>query len=335
MNLYDFIKENIILVLALGGAIISFLIVLTEKVAKRNKLKISVILAAFMFLIVSGQQIVSHIEQKNKDLQEVAYKKNKDLQEAAYRKNVKLMEIERKKIVKDIQAKVTVTKTLVEQLNDQLEGKSPAKIGVEVIQNANTDQLLPRPKESVGRWPDYAKWINDWTGKPDVSPCLFLIFKAGHNYNLNLLLLYLFTSPQTTPYLQGLSPSKKFGFPQKDFFDRFQIPVPGVKYVLFFDGKTKALVGYALSDLFTKELLVYLETGKQGVIENILNDPSMDYMVNMKKYFNSFSTNILRQKDAYTVAKEMISNKYNETAVVFENKLYIASLTNIVDLASR
>jgi hypothetical protein len=320
--MYDFITENIILILALSGAIISFLSVLTGKVAKRNKLKISIILAAFMFLIVSGQQIIGHIDKRNKKLQDAVFKKNKELHEQT-----------RTEIVKDIQTKVTVTKTLVEQLNDKLKGKSPAKIGVQVIQDAGTDQLLPKPKKSVRHWPEYAKWLNKWTGKPDISPCLSLTFKSGHNYNLNLLLVYLFTNPQTTPYLQGLSGSKKFSFPQKSFFEEFQIPVPGVKYVLFFDKNN--LVGYAPSDLFTKELLVYLETDNQGTIENILNDPSTDYMANMQKYFNSFSRNVLQQKDAYAVAKQMISKKYNETAVVFEDKLYIASLTNIVDLVSQ
>jgi hypothetical protein len=149
------------------------------------------------------------------------------------------------------------------------------------------------------------------------------------------LLVYLFTNPQTTPYLQGLSPSKKFNFPQRGFFEQFQIPEPGVKYVLFFDGNSNDLVGYAPSDLFTKELLVYLQTGKQGTIEKTLNNPSTDYMADMKKYFNSFSTNILRQKDAYAVAKEMIFSKYSETIVIFKDKLFIASLTNIVDLVSR
>jgi len=322
--MYDFIKENIILILALSGAIISFLSALTGKVAKRNKLKISIILAAFMFLIVSGQQIIGHIDKRNKKLQDTAFKKSQKLHERT-----------RTEIVKDIQAKVTVTKTLVEQLNDQLKGKSPAKIGVQVIQDANTDRLLPKPKASVELWPEYAKWINKWTGKPDISPCLSITFKAGHRYNLNLLLLYLFTNPQTTPYIGSLSGSKKFGFPQKAFFDHFQIPVPGVRYVLFFDGKTNDLVGYAPSDLFTKELLVYLETDNQSTIENILNDPSTDYLGNMQKYFNSFSRNVLRQKDAYIVAKEMISNKYNETAVIYEDKLYIANLTNIVNLVSQ
>jgi len=320
--MYDFVRENMILILALSGAIISFLAVLTQKVAKRNKLKISIILAAFMFLIVSGQQIIGHIDKRNKKLQDTAFKKSQKLHEQT-----------RTEIVKDIQTKVTVTKTLVEQLNDKLKGKSPAKIGVQVIQDASTDQLLPKPKKSVRHWPEYAKWLNKWTGKPDISPCLSLTFKAGHRYNLNLLLVYLFTNSQTTPYLQGLSGSQKFSFPQEGFFKRFQIPVPGVKYVLFFDKNN--LVGYAPSDLFTKELLVYLETDNQSTIENILNDPSTDYMANMQKYFNSFSRNVLRQKDAYTVAKEMISNKYNETAVVFEDKLYIASLTNIVDLVSQ
>jgi len=230
--MYDFIKENIILILALSGAIISFLSALTGKVAKRNKLKISIILAAFMFLIVSGQQIIGHIDKRNKKLQDTAFKKSQKLHERT-----------RTEIVKDIQAKVTVTKTLVEQLNDQLKGKSPAKIGVQVIQDANTDRLLPKPKASVELWPEYAKWINKWTGKPDISPCLSITFKAGHRYNLNLLLLYLFTNPQTTPYIGSLSGSKKFGFPQKAFFDHFQIPVPGVRYVLFFDGKTNDLVG--------------------------------------------------------------------------------------------
>ena len=322
--MYNFITENFILILALSGAIISFLSVLTGKVAKRNKLKISIILAAFMFLIVSGQQIIGHIDKRNKKLQDAVFKKNKELHEQT-----------RTEIVKDIQAKVTVTKTLVEQLNDQLKGKSPAKIGVQVIQDASTDQLLPKPKKSILHWPEYAKWLNNWTGKPDISPCLSLTFKANHRYNLNLLLVYLFTNPQTTPYIDSLSGAEKFEFPQKAFFEQFQIPMPGVRYVLFFDGRTKDLVGYAPSDLFTKELLVYLETDNQRTIEKILNDPSTDYMANMQKYFNSFSRNVLREKDAYTVAKEMISNKFNETAVVFEDKLYIASLTNIVDLASR
>ena len=320
--MYDFIKDNIILILALSGAIVSFLSVLSQKVATRNKLKISIILAAFMFLIVSGQQVIGHIDKQNKKLQDDAFKNSQKLHEQT-----------RTEIVKDIQAKVTVTKTLVEQLNDKLGGKSPAKIGVQVIRDAGTDQLLPEPKGSVYHWPEYVKWLNKWTGKPDISPCLSLTFKAGHNYNLNLLLLYLFTNPQTTPYLQSLSDSQKFSFPQEGFLKRFQIPVPGVKYVLFFDKNN--LVGYAPSDLFTKELLVYVATENQSTIETILNDPSADYMANMQKYFNSFSRNVLLQKDAYSVAKEMITNKYNETAVIYEDKLYIASLTNIVNLVSQ
>lgn len=90
----EFLKNNLILILTLGGAILSFLIVLTEKVAKRNKLRISIMLGAFALLVLSGQQIVSHIEQKNKDLQDEAFKKSQVL-----------MENERKKIVEDIQAK--------------------------------------------------------------------------------------------------------------------------------------------------------------------------------------------------------------------------------------
>ena len=335
MDLYEFIKDNKILVLALGGAILSFLIVLTENVAKRNKLKISVILAAFMCLIVSGQQIISHIEQKNMELQDAAYKKHKKLQDAAYRKNVELMQIERKKIVQDIQAKVTVTKTLVEQMNDELKDKSPEKIGVKVIQNTKTDRLLPKDKDSIRNWPDYADWLNGLTGKPDISPCLSLTFKEEQNYNLNLLLVYLFTNSQTTPYLKSLSESDLESFPQEGFFEGSPIPVTVVKYVLFFYRTSNDLIGYAPSDQFSKELLVYLKTKNKLTIENILNDPSTKFMANMQKYFKSFSRNVLREKDAYMVANEMISNKYNETAVSYKNKLYIASLAKLVDLVSR
>lgn len=320
----EFLKNNLILILTLGGAILSFLIVLTEKVAKRNKLRISIMLGAFALLVLSGQQIVSHIEQKNKDLQDEAFKKSQVL-----------MENERKKIVEDIQAKITVTKTIVEQLNDQLKGKSPEKIGVQVIQENETNRLLPIPKRSLDWWPNYVEWLKTSRGQQKLFPCLSLTLNADNHYNLNMLLLYLFTNPNTTRFIQGLPPPEKFEFPSKEFFKKFRIPEPEVKYVLFFDGTNNQLIGYAPAILFAKELLVYLETGNQSTIENILNNPSMDFLEEFEKHFNSFSNNVLIQKDAYAVAKEMISKKYNETAVIYEDKLYIASLTYIVSLVSQ
>lgn len=319
--MYDFIRANIILILALSGAIISFLSVLTQKVAQRNKLKISIILAAFMFLIVSGQQIIGYIEKKNENLQKAAAKASRDF-----------LQEKRDEIIDKIEKTVTKTKTLTEQINEKLQGKSPEKIGVQVIQEAETDKILPIPKRSIGWWPNYVKWLENLRGKKGISPCLSLTFNAGHNYNLNLLLLYILTNPQTIPYIDNLQPPDHFKFPTEEFLRRFQIPVPEIKYVLFFDDKSNLLLGYAHAGLFSKELLVYLKTGEQRTIENILNKIDVDFNMKMQKYFNSYNKNVLREKDAYMVAKEMIEKQYNETAVIYKDKLYIAKLTNIVDL---
>lgn len=103
--MFSYLQENFVLILAVAGAVISFTILFIEKVARRQKIRLLLILAALGLLILTGQQVIEHLDKKNRIL----------------------LEETRANIVEDIRKNVIKTRTIVEQLSEELTGRSPLK----------------------------------------------------------------------------------------------------------------------------------------------------------------------------------------------------------------
>jgi hypothetical protein len=309
-----FLQENALLVLGLTGAVISFLIFLTEKIARKKNARIVVILAAMGFLILTGQQVIEHLKEKNRNL----------LNEA------------RTNIVKDIRLKVTKTLTLVEQLSGKLKGQSPEKIGVEIVQSEKPNNLLEFGKGPPGEWHDYAGWLEASRGDDMKVTCLTMTISANRHYDIGLLLAYLLTNSETKRYIRQevIEGLRWESFPDREFIDRFKVPNPDVDYVLFYHGDQKNLIAYADARLFASELMLYAQTGGKAIIESVFNRKYPESIKDMKKYFKSFQAHVAEGKDAYAVAEEMLNKRINEMAVRYDGKLFLVNLANIVKIVS-
>ena len=141
--MFSYLQQNLVLILGIAGAVISFLIFSLEKVARKQKLRLSLILATLGFLILTGQQVFTHLDKKNSDRLENA----------------------RIAIVKEIRQKVIKAVTLLEQLSEKLRGKSPEQIGVKLIQfieSAETNKLNQFFKGTPELWRKYDNWLKSF-----------------------------------------------------------------------------------------------------------------------------------------------------------------------------
>lgn len=310
--MFSYFQENLVLILAIAGAVISFLIFLTEKVVRKQKMRLFLILATMGFLILTGQQVIEYLEKNNSALLDKA----------------------RDDIVLEIKKKVTITLTIVEQLSKELKGKSPEKIGVELVQSTETNELLQYSKGPPEAWVEYAEWLEYFRGQEKKYPCLSLTVNANNHYRISLLLAYLFTNSETRLYIEdAISQYRWPSFPDTTFINSYHyFPEPDIKYVLIYDGVSGTLIGYADAKLFAEELLLYKITEKTSLVENILNKKVSDPIVNMKKHFKTFKSNVAIEKDAFTVASKMLEEKIDEMAVIYEKKLYLVNLSKIVKL---
>lgn len=176
--------------------------------------------------------------------------------------------------------------------------------------------------------------MESFRGQEKKVPCLSLTVNANNHYKVSLLLAYLFTNSETRSHIEDVISRSWWSFPDTAFINHYYFPEPDIKYVLIYDGASGDLIGYADGRLFAEELLLYEKTGKTDLVENVLNRKSLAFMANMKKYFKTFKSNVAEGKDAYRVAREMLERKINEMAVVYEGRLYLVSLSNIVKIVS-
>jgi hypothetical protein len=310
-----FIRDNLVFFLAIGSALITFMIFLVEKLVKKQKLKLVLIFTALGLLAFIGKEFIKLQESKNKAL----------------------LEKKKGEIVREILDNTRTTLSLVEQLSDELTGKTPEKIGIELVQSEVTGELHQFFKGTPSLWERYSQWLEEFQHQEKkIEPCLSFELNASRHYNVNLMLAYLFTNKATRDTISHVISGGWWGFPDEPFINRFGFPELAIKHVLFYDGSARRLIGYADAKLFAKELWLYLKTGEQGRIEDILNRRDPAFEENMKKYFKSYksSHHVTKAKDAYAAAKEMLKRKINELAVVYNGKVYLVKLSAIVKLVS-
>jgi hypothetical protein len=266
------------------------------------------------FLILIGQQVVDHLNKKNRALLENA----------------------REMIIGEIRKKVSKTLTLVEQLSGKLEGQSPERIGVELIQSREANEVLEHAKGPPFEWFHYVDWLNRSRSEGKKVTCLTVTISANRHYDVGLLLAYLLANPDTKAYIGDnvIRAERWHSFPDSEFISRFKTIKPDLNYVLFYHGDSGNLIGFADARLFAEELMLYARNGQQEFIARILNRSYAGSIEDMEKYFHSFQAHVAEGKDAYVVAKEMLNKKINEMAVMYNGKHYLVSLANIVRIVS-
>lgn len=310
-NITTFITNNLVFILAIASALITFLIFLVEKLVKKQKLKLLLIFAALGLLAFVGKEIIALQESKSKAL----------------------LEQKKGEIVQEILDNTRVTLSLVETLSEELTGENPGKIGVELVQSETKRELDQFFKGSPELWRRYAQWLETFENRQDKAPCLSFKLNAGKFYNANLILAYLFTNKNTRNKIGEVIMDWR-GFPDDQFINEFGPPRIDVKYVLFYDGESEKPVGYADANHFAYELWRYLAKGKRREVEDILNKPYSGYMADMKRYFESFRDHVAETKDALTAAEKMLAEELDELAVVHKDKVYLVRLSKIVKLVS-
>lgn len=93
----------------------------------------------------------------------------------------------------------------------------------------------------------------------------------------------------------------------------------------FMMGASGSLAGYAYARLFAEELLLYDKAGKADLIEGVLNRRDFTFMVNIKKYFKTFKSDVIEGKDASAVAREMLEKRLMKW-LYSTGKSYISSI---------
>ncbi len=310
-NITPFITNNLVFILAIISAFITFLIFVVEKLVVKQKVKLLLIFTALGLLAIVGKEIIGLQEKKNKTL----------------------LEVKKKEIIDEILKKTTRTLSFVKSLSNKLNGSTLEKIGVELVQPETNQHLLQFSKGNSETWQKYAKWLENFKNLTNKTPCLS--FTVGKEYNANLILAYIFTNNVTRNTIAEVIKNEWWKFPNKQFIKNFDPPRIDIKYVLFYKvNSSPTLIGYADANLFANELLRYMKMEKQNKVEEILNGSSTMFEEEMKKYFKSFKSNVKEVKDAITAAKMMLSESIDELAVVHKGKVYLVRLSKIVKLVN-
>ena len=304
----SFINHNAVFLLAILGAIITFLIFLIDKLIRKQKLKLLIVFTALGFLAVVGRQVIEQLEKRQ----------------------TAILEEQKGVIIGEIRQKVTSTLSIVEQISAKLSGISPETVGIELVPFIIEGQIVEFYKGSPSLWFSYSNWLETAGSMGKRAPCLSITIRPNAHYNVSLILAYLYNNSETKKRISEIISSNWRLFPDSEFLNRYGSPKPDVKYVLFYNGTTKTLLGYADATVFAKELLLYAKTNKANSIEALLNDGVERFSAQVQSCFSAYSSNVVDARDANAIAQEMLTKKINEVAAFYQNKLYIVQLSSII-----
>lgn len=333
----QFICENILFLLTLLGAVVSFLSTFVGLISKKKPVVVLSFLAVLGFVLGISYQVSSYNKTKEEDRREAA---RKQIEAAATRA--------RDNIIKEInftvgQTKITADKTKItvdwiarkfSQLT--LQQTAAELVTVKAGIGREFDETIAFAKGSPKIWRHYASWLeslNQTQGEPSLS----LTLNARHHYNTGLLLAYILTSDITRSELEGIirQKSKWHTFTAEMLYlQAFGQNSKHIKWILFYDGNRKGPVAYADAKLFAQELMAYHRLEQYEKVEQVLNSTSHKAITALSDVFSSIKTDISKDEDPEKLVKVMIEKQRSEIIATADEKIYVARLERMINLAA-
>lgn len=328
--MFHFVRDNLLLVLTILGAVVSFLASFVGLISKKKPILILATLAIVGFTVGIAYQIYDY-SQKQENARRAVAKAQIDAAAQKARDNV----------ISEINLTVQSTKITVESIARQLSRTTLQEVATEVVSirssgGINFEETAAFAKGSSEMWHRYAAWLASLAQTP-VAPSLALAVNADHHYDSGLLLAYLLTSPATRDSLRNVVErhSEWHSFQAEDIFLRAFAPhTAHVQWVLFSDVITQLPVAYADARLFAQELGVYHRLRQHTKIDALLNAKGSNAVAELRASFPSIQTPVFQTKSAAELVKLMIEQQLAVSVTSADKKTYVAKLVRMIQLAA-
>lgn len=329
----QFLSENILFLLTLLGAVVSFLASFVGLISKKKPVAILSLLAVLGFVVGITYQISSY--NKQKEAKQLAAAKAQ-IDEAATRA--------RDNVIKEINFTVEQTKITVDTIAGKLSQLTLQQTAAELVtiksgSGREFDETIAFAKGSPEIWKHYADWLES-LDQTKGEPSLSLTLNAGHHYDAGLLLAYILTSDVTRSKVADIirRHSEWHTFTAETLYlQTFDRNSKHIKWILFYDDGGKSPIAYADAKLFAQELMAYHRLNLAPENEKIaraLNSTSDNAVSTLSAVFSSIKTDISRDTDPEKLVKIMIEKERPEMIAVAGDKTYVARLERMINLAA-
>jgi len=326
-----FIKANLLLVLTVVGAALSFLASFIGLVAQKKPVLILSVLAVLGFVVGITFQLSNFAQVQEKARRAEA---EAQIKEAAQRA--------RDGVIQEIKINVEATRVTVEAIAQRLQTASLQEVGIPLVSiktggSVDFEETMAFAKGSPEMWTQFADWLAT-VPQAKAAPCLFLVLNAGHHYDGGLLLAYLLTSQATRGDLLSVVRNYQawHSFAAEPLFLKNFTPQTGhLGYVLFYDGPTQKLVAFAETEAFAQQLMVLHRLGQHPMIERVLNDRHADPAVELRRVFPSVQTAVFATERPDELVRAMIEQQLPLAVAAAGPRPYVARLARMIQLAAR
>jgi len=328
---FQFISDNILLVLTIIGAVVSFLASFIALISKKKPILILAVFAVLGFAVSIAYQISSYNQK-----QEIARRNAaKEQINAAARRA-------RDNVINEINLTVQHTKITVDSIAKQLNKIPLIEVATELISirtsnTVNFEETLAFAKGSPEMWNKYAMWLAS-LARSQVAPSLSLTVHANNHYDSGLLLAYLLTSETTYDSLRGVvrQYSAWHNFLAEKIYLKVFVPhSTHIQWILFYDRTNTLPVAFADAKIFTQELMTYHRLKMHNKINNALNARRSNSIAVLQKLFPSIQTNVFKAKNPAELVKLMIDHQLDVAVTFSANKNYVAKLARMIQLAAQ
>lgn len=310
------IFDNWYVLLGIAGAAVSLSASITDKLSGRKKTRMLLMLAVLGFLVFTVQQLL----QSNLDAT-------------------------REKLIDQIRTTVTETREIVGNLAARLKDLPLDALGSRLFtieddpQAARAMRIEAMAKGSVSTWETYASWLSRTKQEAGVAPSLSLTVNGSHYYLPGLVQAFLLTDSDSgirsaiRAVISG-RPKDWEAFPNENFVHDFGLAPRSVKYVLFFDGSSTNLIGYAEAGRFVEELYAKQRLGLTEHVKSLLNDP-VDADRLAKEFLSFEKAVVVAQTDIAEIIQTMLKQDASEVVVTEQRGRYLVKLLKLVRVAEK
>lgn len=300
-------KEIMIgLILSIAGASISLVLLIIDK-KKDKKRQIILTLATIGFLIFLGQQFIGYFSSKAS---------------AEIFKNLD----ERTKIIKAKTTHIDSTVSVLQVLISKLNNTSIEKIGIIVKSLDDLERLHAFDKGNPEAWNQYQDWL---TSSIKGKKALRFVVNSNRHYDYSLMLLYLMTDGNNTPFVRRIigSHSNWSNFPRSMDWSKVNSSTPLCELVIF-ENSHGDILGFAQ----TKDFLLNLNhIPDRQEFESALNSSDGDFLTYATNNLTSFYKSA-KGKSLEDVSKSMIGENISQTVSDIDSKRYYLNLSSLFEL---
>ncbi len=330
--MFEFVQANILLVLTVIGAVISFMASFIGLVAKKKPVLVLAVLGVLGFVVGITYQLSNYAQNQEKARRAAA---EAQIKEAAQRA--------RDGVLQEINENVGVTRVTVDAIARKLESASLQEVGLPLVSvksvgSVEFEETMAFAKGSSEMWQRYAQWLAT-VPEAKAAACLTVTLNASpiHHYDAGLLLAYLLTSTATRDELLPIVDSHQawHNFAAEPFFLKNFKPQTGhLRYVLFYEGPTQKLLAFAEAEAFAQQLMVLHRLGRHAMLEALFNSPHSDPVAALRSVFPSVQAAVFDTDRCDELVRRMIEQQLPLAVAAAGPRPYVAKLTRMIRLAA-